>query len=84
MFKFNSEHILTGYIKQLLASFNLPKYRVYTRKNAEYFKNHKEEHFIVESKLPEKDSTNFPEHLRIVPYIRNGEIQICTDSKKGT
>ena len=52
MFKFNSEHILTGYIKQLLASFNLPKYRVYTRKNAEYFKNYKEEHFIVESKLP--------------------------------
>lgn len=84
MFKFNSEHILTGYIKQLLASFNLPKYRVYTRKNAEYFKNHKEEHFIVESKLPEKDSENFPEHLRIAPYIRNGEIQICIDNKKGT
>lgn len=26
MFNFESQHILTGYIKQLLASFNLPKY----------------------------------------------------------
>ena len=36
MEKFNSTSIFTGYIKQLLSSFNLPKIRVYTKENADY------------------------------------------------
>ena len=40
MFKFNSDNIFTGYIKQLLATFNLPKYKVYTKKQADYHRDY--------------------------------------------
>ncbi len=43
MFKFNNNHVFTGYLKQLLASFHLPKCRVYTKEHeqqqAEYEAN---------------------------------------------
>ena len=40
MFKFNDENIFIGYIKQLLASFNLPKYRVYTKEQRKYHEDY--------------------------------------------
>jgi hypothetical protein len=40
MFKFNSDNIFTGYIKQLLHDFNLPKYRVYTKEQSNYAENY--------------------------------------------
>ena len=38
MYTFDSEDLFIGYLKQLLASFNLPKYKVYTAKDAKYNK----------------------------------------------
>lgn len=40
MYKFNSENIFTGYIKQLLASFPLPKYKIYTKEQEIYRSNY--------------------------------------------
>jgi hypothetical protein len=40
MFKFNSDNIFTGYLKQLLHDFNLPKFRVYTKEQADYVQNY--------------------------------------------
>ena len=40
MFKFNNDHIFTGYLKQLLASFHLPKCKVYTKEQQEHSINY--------------------------------------------
>lgn len=48
--KFGSTGIVTGYIKQLLASFNLPTTRIYTREHEAYFEKHLQESpYILES-----------------------------------
>ena len=36
MEKFNNTTVFTGYLKQLLHNYNLPKYKVYTREHAKY------------------------------------------------
>jgi hypothetical protein len=44
MFKFNSDHIMVGQIKQILNTFNLPSYKVYTKEYEHYFNNTGTEH----------------------------------------
>jgi hypothetical protein len=70
MKKFNTSDLFTGYLKQLLHDFNLPKIKVYTKKHREYFNKHKEE-------SPEIFSTsqNTELNVRYFPYLKDGQIQ---------
>lgn len=50
MHKFGSTGIVTGYIKQLLATFNLPKTHIYTKEHERYYEEHNiESPYILES-----------------------------------
>lgn len=89
MFKFGSTGIVAGYIKQMLATFQLPKMLIYTPAHAEYFEKYgKESPYLLEtfpegiyttsteeSILPEKFQVNKISH---VPYIKDGRIQFYT------
>ena len=84
MHKFGSTGILTGYIKQLLASFNLPTIKVYSSKQLDYAQaklaatkrlNYLERYDVVESLV--RDSTQGASYC--VPYIKNNKLQIYTN-----
>ena len=78
MFKFNDTNILTGYIKEMLASFNLPCYKVYTRRQREHFEETGEELNVIASQ--EATPT---QHPCFVSYIKDGAVQQYIKNKEG-
>lgn len=86
MEKFNNTSLVTGYIKQLLATFNLPKFRVYTKENAKYFaEKNAESSEIIESVLASKSTKNqvnsYDKDARYVNYIKGNKVQRYIDGR---
>lgn len=82
MKKFNSADLFTGYLKQLLHDFNLPKIKVYTKNHQHYCDLHSiESPEILGTKRFKQNSGLL--NVRYFPYLRNGEIQEYIEDDKG-
>lgn len=76
---FNTSDLVTGYIKQLLKNFNLPKIKIYTKKHAQYAINEKTESPEIFKTIHWEGENEAI--ARYFPYLRNGEIQEFIDNK---
>lgn len=74
MKQFNNSDLFTGYLKQLLRDFNLPKIKVYTKQHRQYFNKYDEESPEILGTL-EANTSNESQNVRYFPYIKDGEIQ---------
>lgn len=83
MRKFNSADLFTGYLKQLLHDFNLPKIKVYTKNHQHYRDLHlMESPEILGTKHFKQNSGLL--NVRYFPYLRNGEIQEYIENADGS
>lgn len=74
MLKYNNNHIFTGYLKQLLSSFNLPTCKIYTREFAKHLaRTGKEDPRVLESFDNYSVDGRLTETIRI-GYLKNDEL----------
>ncbi len=75
MLKFDNTHIFTGFLKQKLASVNIPMCKIYTKEFADYYRLHgKEDPRVVESLDTVVYSKDDIRLATRVNYLRNNEI----------
>ena len=82
MINYNTDHISVGLIKQLLTSFPLPTYKVYTKEQQDYFDKYGKEKDVIESVLKTIGDSGYPQHMRYVPYIKDNRLQIYARQKE--
>ena len=72
MLTYNNNHIFTGYIKELLANFDLPKYSIY------------KQGMPLTEVIPSEFLTDIPSasgHYWYFPYLYNGDIKYYVNNK---
>jgi hypothetical protein len=74
MFKYNNTHIFTGYLKQFLASSNIPTCKIYTKEFADYLEKYgKEDPRVLQSFNAKTDGDIKYNAIRI-NYLKDNEV----------
>lgn len=72
MYKFNNTHIFTGYLKQLLASVNIPTCKIYTKEFIKYFETYNQEDPRVVESI---DTLGESRKAIKINYLKDDDIQ---------